>query len=85
MPGTSKTWRHSKADPRHVFVKGDICDRALLDTSLARHRVEAVLHLAAESHVDRSIQGPEVFVTTNVLGTQVLLEACKAGQRSVAS
>jgi dTDP-glucose 4,6-dehydratase len=69
-----------EGDPRHVFVKGDICDRALLDDVISRHRVEAVLHLAAESHVDRSIQGPEVFVTTNVLGTQVLLEACKAGQ-----
>jgi dTDP-glucose 4,6-dehydratase len=69
-----------EGDPRHVFVKGDICDRALLDDIIGRHRVEAVLHLAAESHVDRSIQGPEVFVTTNVLGTQVLLEACKAAQ-----
>lgn len=63
-------------DQNHFFVRGDICDRTLLDDVIERHRVEAVLHLAAESHVDRSIEGPEVFVATNVLGTQVLLEAC---------
>jgi len=64
-------------DPRHIFVKGDICNRELLDHIIALHRIDAVLHLAAESHVDRSILGPEVFVRTNVLGTQVLLEACR--------
>ncbi|RKH12725.1 dTDP-glucose 4,6-dehydratase [Corallococcus sp. CA053C] len=64
-------------DPRHVFVHGDVCDRAGVDRVLAAHAIDAVLHLAAESHVDRSIQGPEVFVTTNVLGTQHLLEACR--------
>lgn len=64
-------------DPRHVFVHGDVCDRAGVDRVLAGHAIDAVLHLAAESHVDRSIQGPEVFVTTNVLGTQHLLEACR--------
>jgi dTDP-glucose 4,6-dehydratase len=69
-------------DLQHVLVHGDICDRALVDRVLAEHRIDAVLHLAAESHVDRSILGPEVFVHTNVLGTQVLLEACKvAGTR----
>jgi dTDP-glucose 4,6-dehydratase len=66
-----------EGDPGHVFVKGDICNRSLVDRILAEHRVDAVLHLAAESHVDRSILGPEVFIHTNVLGTQVLLEACK--------
>jgi dTDP-glucose 4,6-dehydratase len=69
-----------EGDPRHVFVKGDICDRALVDKVLAENRIDAVLHLAAESHVDRSILGPEVFVHTNVLGTQVLLEACKTAR-----
>jgi len=69
-----------EGDRRHIFVKGDICDRELLDNVLGLNRIEAVLHLAAESHVDRSIRGPEVFVTTNVLGTQVLLEACRAAQ-----
>jgi dTDP-glucose 4,6-dehydratase len=66
-----------EGDSQHVFVKGDICDRELVERVIRLHGIQAVLHLAAESHVDRSIRGPEVFVTTNVLGTQVLLEACK--------
>ena len=65
-----------EGDPRHVFVRGDIGDRTLVESLLEQHRIEAVLHLAAESHVDRSILGPELFVRTNVLGTQILLEAC---------
>jgi dTDP-glucose 4,6-dehydratase len=69
-----------EGDRRHTFVKGDICNRELLDYTIALHRIDAVLHFAAESHVDRSILGPEVFVETNVLGTQVLLEACKAAK-----
>jgi dTDP-glucose 4,6-dehydratase len=56
------------ADPRHHFVKGDIRDRPLLDKLLADHRPGAVVHFAAESHVDRSIHGPGEFVQTNVLG-----------------
>ena len=67
-------------DPRHVFVRGDVCNRELVDYVLAQHRIDAVLHLAAESHVDRSILGPEVFVHTNVLGTQTLLEASKVAK-----
>jgi len=63
-------------DPSHVFVRGDIGNRELVEDILRDHRIEAVMHLAAESHVDRSILGPELFVRTNVLGTQVLLEAC---------
>jgi dTDP-glucose 4,6-dehydratase len=66
-----------EGDSRHVFVRGDVCNRELVDHVIAQHRVDTVLHLAAESHVDRSILGPDVFVRTNVLGTQVLLEACK--------
>ena len=65
-------------DARHVFVRGDVGDRACVDRVLQEHAIDCVLHLAAESHVDRSIEGPSVFVTTNVLGTQVLLEACRA-------
>jgi len=65
-------------DPRHVFVRGDICDRNVVDRVLAANRIEAVVHLAAESHVDRSILGAEIFVHTNIVGTQVLLAACKA-------
>lgn len=56
------------------FVKGDICDASLVAQMLAEEKIDAVVHFAAESHVDRSITGPEVFVRTNVLGTQVLLE-----------
>jgi dTDP-glucose 4,6-dehydratase len=69
-----------EGDRQHIFVKGDVCDRELLDRTITRYGIEAVLHLAAESHVDRSILGPEVFVHTNVLGTQVLLDACRAGK-----
>jgi dTDP-glucose 4,6-dehydratase len=61
-------------DARHVFVRGDICDRALVADLLARHRPRAVVHFAAESHVDRSITGPAAFVQTNVVGTFALLE-----------
>ena len=65
-------------EARHVFVKGDIVDRALLDGLLARHRPRAIVHFAAESHVDRSIHGPGAFIKTNVEGTFTLLEATRA-------
>ena len=74
--GNLENLRDLEKDDRHVFVRGDIGNRELVDHLLAQHGIEAVLHLAAESHVDRSILGPELFVRTNVLGTQVLLEAC---------
>ncbi len=66
------------SDPRHVFVKGDIGDRALLERLFAQHQPRAVLHFAAESHVDRSIHGPAAFIKTNVEGTFTLLEAARA-------
>lgn len=65
-------------DPRYHFVKGDIRDRALLQKLFAQYDIDTVVHFAAESHVDRSITEPEVFLTTNVLGTQALLDAAKA-------
>ena len=65
-------------DARHVFVHGDITDRALLDRLLAEHRPRAIVHFAAESHVDRSIHGPGAFIHTNVQGTFTLLEAARA-------
>jgi dTDP-glucose 4,6-dehydratase len=65
-------------EPRYRFVRGDIANGELVADLLATERVEAVLHLAAESHVDRSILHPAVFVETNVAGTQVLLEAARA-------
>jgi dTDP-glucose 4,6-dehydratase len=64
-------------DERHVFVRGDICDRALVDSLLATHRPRAIVHFAAESHVDRSIHGPGAFMRTNVEGTFTLLEAAR--------
>ena len=67
-----------QGDPRHVFVRGDICDRALVERLLAGHRPRAIVHFAAESHVDRSIQGPGEFVRTNIEGTFTLLEAVRA-------
>lgn len=62
---------------KYRFVEGDICDRALLDQVLGDHRPEAVTHLAAESHVDRSIDGPGAFIETNITGTYTLLEAAR--------
>ncbi len=63
-----------ESNPRYRFVKGDIGDAALVASLLTEEKIDAVVHFAAESHVDRSITGPEIFVRTNVLGTQVLLE-----------
>ena len=65
-------------DPRHTFVRGDISDRELVERLLAEHGIRAIVHFAAESHVDRSIHGPEDFVETNVVGTFRLLEAARA-------
>ncbi len=65
-------------DARHVLVKGDIADAALLQRVFAERRPRAVVHFAAESHVDRSIHGPAAFVQTNVVGTFELLEAARA-------
>jgi dTDP-glucose 4,6-dehydratase len=67
-----------EGDARHVFVHGDICDRALVERLLAEHRPRAIVHLAAESHVDRSIHGPAAFMRTNVEGSFTLLEAARA-------
>lgn len=64
--------------PRYSFVRADICDRAAMGAVFARHRPDAVMHLAAESHVDRSIDGSDEFIRTNVLGTHCLLEAARA-------
>jgi dTDP-glucose 4,6-dehydratase len=66
-----------QGDARHIFVHGDIGDRALVDRLLAEHRPRAVINFAAESHVDRSIHGPEDFIQTNVVGTFHLLESVR--------
>jgi len=64
--------------PRHRFVRGDIADAALVDRLFAAERFDVVFHLAAESHVDRSIESAAPFIRTNVLGTQTLLDAARA-------
>ena len=71
-----------RSDPRHLFVRGDIANAELVEHLFRAHSIDAVLNLAAESHVDRSILGPGIFVETNVSGTQALLEAARtAGVR----
>ena len=75
--GNLETLASVAEHPAHHFVRGDICDRALVDRLLAAHRPRAIVHFAAESHVDRSIHGPAAFVRTNVEGTFTLLEAAR--------
>ena len=72
--GNVDTLASLENDPRHVFVQGDIGDAALVEQLLREHRPDAVINFAAESHVDRSIDGPAAFVQTNVVGTLSLLE-----------
>ncbi len=64
-------------DPRYIFVRGDICDRALVNETCAEYGVDTIIHFAAESHVDRSILESAAFVQTNVVGTHVLLEVAR--------
>ena len=64
-------------DSRHLFIKGDIADAALVDRLLAEHRPRAIVNFAAESHVDRSIHGAEDFIATNIVGTFRLLESAR--------
>ena len=75
--GNAESLADLRDEPRHVFVRGDIANAELVEHLLASHGVDAILNLAAESHVDRSILGPGIFVETNVSGTQVLLEAAR--------
>ncbi|HIJ80455.1 MAG TPA: dTDP-glucose 4,6-dehydratase [Desulfuromonadales bacterium] len=72
--GNLKNLTALEGNARYSFIKGDIGDAPLVSRILAEMKIDAVVHFAAESHVDRSITGPEIFVRTNVLGTQVLLE-----------
>jgi dTDP-glucose 4,6-dehydratase len=72
-----------RGDSRHVFVRGDICDRQSIKEVLKKHHPRAILHFAAESHVDRSIAGPAQFVQTNVVGTFCLLEEALAFWKSL--
>jgi dTDP-glucose 4,6-dehydratase len=76
--GNPRNLDHVASDPRYSLVQGDIVDRELVHQLLNRHRPFAVMHFAAESHVDRSIRGPDDFIRTNVNGTFSLLEEARA-------
>ena len=75
--GNLDTLASLRSDPNHRFVHGDIADRRLVEQLLDEHRPSAIVNFAAESHVDRSIDGPAAFIQTNVVGTLVLLEAAR--------
>lgn len=75
--GNRRNLAHLEGQPGYRFVQGDIGDAALLDRLFEEERIEAVIHFAAETHVDRSIDDPAPFLTTNVLGTETLLEAAR--------
>lgn len=75
--GNLENLQSLEGNPQHVFVHGDIGDRALVDRLLATHQPRAILNFAAESHVDRSIHGPRDFIETNIVGTFTLLEAAR--------
>jgi dTDP-glucose 4,6-dehydratase len=76
--GSLRNLEALREDARHIFVQGDIQDRALVRDLLKKHKPRAIVHLAAESHVDRSIAGPALFIQTNVMGTLALLEEARA-------
>jgi len=79
--GNPRSLRELDAEPRFAFARGDICDRALLRELFATRRPDAVVNLAAESHVDRSIVGPDDFIKTNVVGTFHLLDETRHALR----
>jgi dTDP-glucose 4,6-dehydratase len=81
--GSLRNLERLRDDPRHLFVQGDIGDRGLVRELLKKHRPRAIVHLAAESHVDRSIEGPGAFIQTNVMGTFALLEEARAFSDSI--
>jgi dTDP-glucose 4,6-dehydratase len=81
--GSLRNLERLRDDPRHIFVQGDIVDRGLVRELLKKHRPRAIVHLAAESHVDRSIAGPGAFIQTNVVGTFALLEEARAFSDSI--
>jgi dTDP-glucose 4,6-dehydratase len=76
--GNLESLKAVETDPRYCFEHADICDTQKISTLFESHRPDAVMHLAAESHVDRSIDGPADFIETNIVGTYVLIEAARA-------
>jgi dTDP-glucose 4,6-dehydratase len=81
--GNLESLKAAEGSPNYRFVQADICDRAAVESVFSEFRPEAVMHLAAESHVDRSIDGPAAFVHTNIVGTSTLLEAATAFWRAL--
>jgi dTDP-glucose 4,6-dehydratase len=81
--GSLRNLEGLREDPRHIFVQGDICDRELVRGLLKKHKPRALVHFAAESHVDRSISGPAPFIETNVTGTFSLLEEARLSSREI--
>lgn len=75
--GNLENLKAVEADPRYCFVRGDVRDRAVVEKLFQKYDFDTVVHFAAESHVDRSIVEPEVFLTTNIIGTQTLLDTAK--------
>jgi len=75
--GQLSNLREEENNDRYHFVKGDICNRNLLDEIFTQYSIDVVVNFAAESHVDRSIENPEIFLKTNVIGTQTLLDVAK--------
>ena len=75
--GNLENLKDIEGDPRHVFVQGDICDKELVESLFAKYDFDYVINFAAESHVDRSIKNPEIFVQSNVMGTVNLLQRAK--------
>ena len=75
--GNLENLKDVEGDPRHVFVQGDICDKELVESLFAKYDFDYVINFAAESHVDRSIKNPEIFVQSNVMGTVNLLQRAK--------
>ncbi len=75
--GNMSTLKEAMENPQFAFYKADICDRKAIEEIFANEKPDAVVNFAAESHVDRSIEHPETFLQTNILGTQVLMDACR--------
>lgn len=75
--GNLETLEIAMKNPKFKFIKGDIADRAFVDELFASEKPDVVVNFAAESHVDRSIENPEIFLQTNVIGTSVLMDACR--------
>lgn len=75
--GDLSNLKEFEKNPRHIFVKGDICDRALVESLFGKYNFSGVIHFAAESHVDNSILGPEAFIRTNIFGTFTLIDVAR--------